>query len=121
MPPLENTVRVDMDASISPWKNASCGGLIRNNKGEWICGFTRAVGDVPIVLAEMMAIKTGLEVAFQLGFNKIILYSDSLNVINMILRDYVVDHFWRTDINDIRDLIYSNREVEIHHAYREVL
>lgn len=38
-PPPESFIRIDVDAAQDQNRDAVCGGLCRDHKGNWICGF----------------------------------------------------------------------------------
>lgn len=61
------------------------GGLLRSSSGDWIAGFSSCEGVGDIFLAELLAIKQGLPLAWNMNFRKIICESDSLDVINTLL------------------------------------
>ena len=63
MMPREGWVKINIDgASKRELKLASCGGLIRNSNGDWICGFAWKLGFCTAIKAEFWAVLTGLEV-----------------------------------------------------------
>ncbi|XP_028763349.1 uncharacterized protein LOC114721666 [Neltuma alba] len=68
-----------------------------------------------------MAIKTGLQVYQKLGINDILLYSDSLDALNYLMRGSGVDHPYREDIEETRQLIYEHWNLEINYGCRETL
>ena len=41
---------------------AACGGVVRNEAGEWVVGFKKKLGLYPVAIAEVVAIKVELEV-----------------------------------------------------------
>ena len=70
LPPPKGVVRVDVDGSVFNHLEAACGGVIRNYKGEWIVGFHRDLGACSVTEAELLAIKTGFELAVSRGCPK---------------------------------------------------
>ncbi|KAK4258405.1 hypothetical protein QN277_007860 [Acacia crassicarpa] len=61
---------------------------------------------------------SGLKVGRQMGFHKILLYSDSLEAVNSLMRDCCIDHPFRNIIAATRDLIYQEWSVQIYHTHR---
>ncbi|PNX68839.1 ribonuclease H, partial [Trifolium pratense] len=66
---------------------AGFGGLIRNDIGEWMHGFSGSCGHASNLLAELYAILKGLQLAWGLGYRTINLESDSKSAIDLILED----------------------------------
>lgn len=60
------------------------GGLLRNEYGEWLAAFASRVGICTSVKAELLAVKHGLELAWSLGYRRIIFEVDS-QVVLLIL------------------------------------
>ncbi|XP_028770678.1 uncharacterized protein LOC114728031 [Neltuma alba] len=118
-PPKEGEVRLDVDASIRQYSQATCDGVIRDATGEWIMGFEKALGAYPVSTAEILAIKTGLEVCKGLHISDIHVYSDSLEAINMLIKDSRTNHPFKEEIEETRKLLYEEWNVIISHANRE--
>ena len=118
-PPL-GYVRVDVDGSKDIQAQGACGGTVRDSSGKWILGFQQHIGHCLFsTMAEIYAIKAGLQICRTRGFTKVKLYSDSLEAIHLLLQDHGPFHPLSDVITDVRQLIYSHWEVEINHAYRE--
>lgn len=120
-PPPAGAVRVDVDASVLNQQLAACGGLIRNYKGEWIVGFHRDLGACSITEVELLAIKTGLHLAVSRGHSRIVVYSDSLDAMNLLMRECTTSHPLHQLVESTRELIYSSGLVELKSARREVI
>ena len=54
-------------ASLGNPGKAGSGGLIKDNERRWVRGFSRSVGHATSVIAELWALKDGLELVAQLG------------------------------------------------------
>ncbi|XP_054794108.1 uncharacterized protein LOC129299670 [Prosopis cineraria] len=61
-PPTNSHVRLNVDSFVKDQHHVACGGVIRNNKGEWVIGFHKNLGPCQSTNAEILAIKVGLEV-----------------------------------------------------------
>jgi ribonuclease HI len=62
-------------------------GLIRNDIGEWMHGFSGSCGRASNLMEELYAILKGLQLAWDLGYRTITLESDSKSAIDLILED----------------------------------
>ena len=90
---------------------AVCGGVIRDSLGSWVVGFARSIGDCASNSAEEWAVVEGLQLAWDLGFRKIILEFDADETINLIL-----DHACISCSNLVlkaRDLLSFDWQVDV--------
>ncbi|KAE8664333.1 hypothetical protein F3Y22_tig00112800pilonHSYRG00027 [Hibiscus syriacus] len=64
IPPCAGTFKPNTDGAFNPSsKAAGGGGLIRNNNGEWIVGYSRNIGHCSGLQAELWALLDGLHLA----------------------------------------------------------
>ena len=118
-PPVD-AIRIDVDGSVRHHFQAACGGVIRNSEGSWLIGFCKSLGLHSVIEAELYAILLGLKLGHQMGFRKILLYSDSLDAVNVLMRDSChEDHPLRAVIREIRDLLFQDWDVTIHYTPRD--
>nr|KYP52455.1 hypothetical protein KK1_025575 [Cajanus cajan] len=61
------------------------GGLVRNQQGEWLAGFSSNEGQGDAPLAELLALRNGLEVAWECGYREIMCECDALDVVNVVM------------------------------------
>lgn len=120
-PPSRGVVRIDVDGSVWDRGSAACGGTIRDEAGQWLMGFHRFLGLSSVLEAELYAIHTGLIVAKQCDFHKVVIYTDSLEAFNCLMRDSLSDHPLRDLIVDTRDLLLDNWDVRMYHTSRELI
>lgn len=69
--------------------SAGCGGLIRNDTGRWICGFTKNLGATSAYIAKLWGMYIGLSIAEAKGANKIELQTDSLVVAHTLKESHI--------------------------------
>ncbi|XP_054791000.1 uncharacterized protein LOC129296418 [Prosopis cineraria] len=82
-------------------------------------GFQKALGLMNVVTAELQVIKIGLTLCKHLNLTKVKLFSNSLEAINLLMRDGRVDYRFRELLDETRSLIYYDWEVNLLHAYKE--
>ena len=83
-PPVD-FIKINVDeAGTSNLRMLTAGGLCRDNQGQWILGFMLHLGQGCILQVELHAIVSGLKLDWQKGFNKILLESNSLLVVNKV-------------------------------------
>lgn len=63
---------------------ARCGGILRNHRGEWICGFTKTIEVCSVMEAELWGILLGLRVAVDKSRGKIIVEYKAKDVIDCL-------------------------------------
>ncbi|XP_039688689.1 uncharacterized protein [Medicago truncatula] len=95
------------------------GGLLRNNDGFFISGFSGFVANSSdILFVELFAIFNGLRMVRTLRITGFVCYSDSLHFVSLINGPPMKCHVYATLIQDIKDLIIHSN-TSILHTLRE--
>ncbi|KAL4290899.1 hypothetical protein GQ457_14G017950 [Hibiscus cannabinus] len=82
-------VRVNVDASVNIADGkAAIGCLFLNDQGSWINFFVRDVGRCSVLIVELWAVQDGLAQAWTLGFRRVVIDSDCLEVIKILKQSY---------------------------------
>ena len=111
-------LNVDGSCLGSP-QRADFGGLLRNNAGLFISDFSgHIVHSDDILLAELHAIHTGLQMVSNLNIADFVCQSDSLHCVSLINGPTMEYHVYATLIQDIKDLVQL-RNTPILHTLRE--
>ncbi|KAI7988245.1 putative ribonuclease H protein [Camellia lanceoleosa] len=63
---------------------ADADGIIRSDQGTWIGGFRHHIGSVPVIAAELWAIWLGLQLAWQMGYRKMIVESNCVETLSVL-------------------------------------
>ena len=117
-PPLGwTTLNTDGLAMGNPGK-AGCGGLLRNSEGSWIKGFARGVGCTTSCVAELWALRDGLNLASSLGIESLIIQLDALAIVHL-LNNFVANLALEPLLSDCRNLLRTFPRTRIEHVYRE--
>jgi ribonuclease HI len=98
---------------------AGAGGLIRSGDGSWLIGFSCFLGKADNTYAELMALYHGLNLAMYNGYTYICCYSDSKSVIDLISKSIDRSHCYASVIENIKNLINLDLEVNLSHTLRE--
>ncbi|KAK4252551.1 hypothetical protein QN277_014536 [Acacia crassicarpa] len=83
-------------------------------------GINKSLGLQSVIEAEIHTIMLGLKMGQQMGTRRVLLYSNLLDAVNLIMRDYChADHPLRGIIMKTRDLLFQDWDVELHYTLRE--
>jgi ribonuclease HI len=100
-------------------RKAGCGGVLRSDKGIWIEGFAKALGDTTAYMAVLWGIYEGLRLAQRRGVTRLELRTDS-QVIAQSLKDSTSGSIRGCALmKRIRSLLNEPWEIEIIHVFRE--
>lgn len=115
-----SSVILNVDGScLGSNTRAGYGGLLRNNAGYYLSGFSGFIqSSTDILYAELFAIYQGLMLAKEKDIVDLVCYSDSLHCINLIKGPAMRFHNYAVLIQDIKELI-DQMNVTICHTLRE--
>ncbi|PNX89138.1 ribonuclease H, partial [Trifolium pratense] len=83
IPPLEGTIKVNVDgSSFNNPGRSGFGSILRECNGNWLLGFSGFIGISTSLCAELHAILNGLKIAQVEGFRNIIIESYSTLAVN---------------------------------------
>ena len=100
-------------------QQGGCGGVIRDDKRDFIAGFFFQINNCFRLLAEIRAMLHGLKLAWDEGLRQVVIESDSLEVVNM-----VQNHVGNLDqvsacIGDILKIQEQDQSTQIRHIHKE--
>lgn len=111
-------LNTDGSALGNPGK-AGAGGLIRNDEGEWVKGFTRSIGLASPIMAELWGLRDGLVLAYDLHISNLVINVDCKALIYLI-QDHSKDNFVLSAIADeCRQLLQRFNDFHFLHCRRE--
>ena len=74
-----------MDGAVSRMQQGGCGGVIRDDNGDFIAGFFFKINNCFSLLTEIRAMLHGLKLAWDSReFRKMVNESDSIEAVNMV-------------------------------------
>ncbi|KAJ1416744.1 Ribonuclease H-like superfamily [Sesbania bispinosa] len=79
------SLKLNVDGSCLGQGIMGTRGLVRNHLGEWIIGFSSKEGQGDAQLAELLALKHDLEVAWSNGYRDLVCECDALEVVDVVL------------------------------------
>ncbi|KAL4379262.1 hypothetical protein GQ457_02G040270 [Hibiscus cannabinus] len=111
--PPHGWVKANVDGAVRLHDSAAvCGGLIRDEEGNWLIGFSRSLGCCSVLFAELWGVHDALKHAWSMGHRCLILESDSADVVDMFNKQQVVLQ-GNTLTSEIRRMINLDWEVRI--------
>ncbi|KAF7820033.1 hydroquinone glucosyltransferase-like [Senna tora] len=116
----EELYNINVDRAVcNQTKTSSCGGLLRDHMGKWMCGYMANLGLSNVLTAELWGIYHGLKVAWDRGFKKVIIVeSDSSLAVNQILGKFIGGGSVHPITQSIKSLLLCSCEVEIKYIPR---
>ncbi|XP_028802876.1 uncharacterized protein LOC114758036 [Neltuma alba] len=76
---------------------------------------------MPSTAAELTSLLIGLRLCKQYKYQRVVAYTDSTETIQLLMQDGGPQHPYWVEIEEIRELIYSDWDVKIRHAPRETI
>lgn len=95
------------------------GGLIRKGDRSWVFDFSSAIAVSCILKAELLGLFYGLESCWHCGVHRVVVSSDSLQVLQLVKDGCPVWHHFASIVGIVRRLIGLPWEVTIAHVPRE--
>ncbi|XP_040996142.1 uncharacterized protein LOC121242329 [Juglans microcarpa x Juglans regia] len=116
--PKEDWFKLNVDGSSINNPGILGAGVVRNEFGKMVFMFAESIGSGSNNLAEVIALRRGLEHCKRLGLNNIIIEMDSLLVVNWVQDGrcslWYLEDFWDDTMNMLAEMNFS-----IKHIYRE--
>ena len=120
IPPPENWFKLNTDgSSLGNPGRASGGGIIRNFHGDWVCGYARSVGYTTSIVAELWALRDGINMCIDLRLATMIIELDAKLVVDLLQKDA-----WSLTGNvvilvDCKECLRRIPRVKIQHCFRK--
>lgn len=117
-PPTHPFTKLNTDGSAV--LNPSIGGIVgifRSSYGCWLLGYYKDIPYASNIYIKLLAIRDGLELAWQKQFLLLEIESDSQVVLNL-LKDNSNEKF-KTLVDDCRSLMLKITSVKLQHIFRE--
>ncbi|KAA3472034.1 non-LTR retrotransposon transposase [Gossypium australe] len=117
-PPGWTLINTDGAARGDPG-HAAAAACLRDNAGNWIAGAVTNLGICTTPLAELMAIHSGLNLAWDRGIRQGILESDSELALSWLKREPDRTHKFAHLIRECRHILSRPWTIQTRHIYRE--
>ncbi|KAJ1419492.1 Ribonuclease H domain [Sesbania bispinosa] len=96
------------------------GGVLRDANGGWLGGFSSQEGVGSVHMAELLAVRIGLDFAWNKGVKKLVSELDSLEVLHLLREaSPTTETGFAELVADTTRLLHLDWEVHLQHVYRE--
>lgn len=118
--PQQGWFRLNTDDSAlgNPGK-AGGGGIIRDDQGNWVAGFSRNIGFSSSFIAELWALRDGLSLCKSLNLNAVDIQIDAKAIVALLADPSYSNSFAMPIVDDCKQLFSLIPHVRIKHCYRE--
>ncbi|KAL0012166.1 hypothetical protein SO802_007274, partial [Lithocarpus litseifolius] len=118
--PVNGWVKLNTDgSSLGNPGRAGGGGLIRDEEGNWIVGFACKIGSTTSFLAELWALRDGLNLCLSYNFDAVEVELDAKAIVDAISNPNYTNVFVFPLMEDCRLLVSRIPHISIRHCYRE--
>ena len=94
------------------------GGILRNEHGNWINGFARNCEKVNSIMAELWALRDGLQMVATENIHNLIVELDALAVVQL-MKNSIVNLYLELLLTDCRLLLRKFPNLRVEHTYKE--
>lgn len=120
IPPRPGEVALNCDGSVTGLGAiATYGGVLRDDLGNFICGYAVNLGSCSILEAELWSILHGLSIAWNRGFRRIQVYLDSKIAVGLLSEGCYKTNACHALVKAIQDVHAGSGEILWKHTYRE--
>ncbi|KAE8724718.1 hypothetical protein F3Y22_tig00009942pilonHSYRG00148 [Hibiscus syriacus] len=83
--PKQGRLCLNVDGAVSTQTGVgTTGGVFRDCEGSWLLGFSKTIGMAQLLQTELWAIYIGLQVAWEQGFELLLIQTDSLQAVHLL-------------------------------------
>ena len=112
--------KVNTDKSLSGSIGTTAGGgLIRDEFGNWVIGFSRKIGRTDSFVVELWALRYGLQLCCQLNACAILIELDAKSLVDALNNSSYCNPVISPPLDDCKLLIDQTPQVCIKHTYQE--
>ena len=95
------------------------GGLVRDEHGSWIGGFTRYIGSTNSFIAELWGFREGLLLCCNLNIDFLVVELDAQAVVEVFKNASYMNNVISPLLDDCRHLVARFQHIRFNHCYRQ--
>ena len=100
------------------WMKLNTNGSTLGNQGNWVRGFARAHDNTSSSIAELWALRDGLEIAKDLGLNNLIVEMDALSIV-LLMNNTKANLLMEPLLSAYRKLLAAISNKRVVHTFRK--
>ena len=112
------TLNTDGSAASSS-SPAGGGGLVRDENGDWVKGFARRIGSTSSYLAELWALRDGLQLCLQIHAHSVVIEVDAKAIVETFNSPTLPSSCVSPIMDECRHIAKQIPQVRFRHIYRE--
>lgn len=126
--------RIQWERSMQGWKKLNmdgssiglhglvgCRGVVRNDNGKWVVGFSKRMGVTSSFFAELWGLREGLKLCCHLNIHCLEIELDAQSIVDVLGNLSYVDNIISSILDDCRQLITWFHQVRIKHYFRQAI
>ena len=98
---------------------AGCGGIVRDDGGHWVAGFTRRIRVTSSFEAELWGLKDGLMLCSNLNISSLMVEIDAKAIVDALGNTEYVNNIISLILDDCKLLVTQFNWIQFKHCYRE--
>ena len=98
---------------------AGCGGVIRNDEGQWIVGFSKCIGITSSFAAELWGLREGLILCCNLNISSLEIELDAKAIVDILNKPAFENSIISPILDDCRLLIGRFSQIRVKHCFRQ--
>ena len=118
--PRNGWLTLNTDGSVASDSGiAGGGGLLRDANGDWVTGFARRIGTTSSFMAELWALRDGLQLCLHLHTQAVCIELDSKSIVEIFNSQTHANTFISSLIEDCKHMISKIPQTRTRHIFRE--
>ena len=99
--------------------SVGCGGVVRDDRGEWMASFSRRIGAKNSFMAKLWGLRDGLILCCNLHLPSLIIELDAKAIVDAFLNSNYENNVFSPILDDCRQLMTQFHRIQFKHFYRE--
>jgi len=118
--PNRGWVKLNTDeSSLGNPGPARCGGILHDDNGNWLFGFSKKVRITTSFVAELWAVREGLSLCLHRNFPAVVLELDAKSIFDVLTNPNQSNNIISAILDDCRQMMAQFPQLRVRHGYRE--
>ena len=98
---------------------AGCGGILRDDNGDWLLGFSRKIGITTSFVAKLWVVREGLSLCLHRNLPAVVLELDVKSIFDVLTNPNQSNNIISAILDDYRQMMVQVPQLRVRHCYRE--